>query len=111
MAESRDVNVRRILEIIAGLCAVVVFTLLLSYLIFHLLKRKDLITAASSTGNQQVIASPVRLQRNELLDLQKKIAKDREKLNSYGWVDRKAGIVHIPIERAMDIIAARGGEK
>ena len=26
-------------------------------------------------------------------------------LNSYGWVDRKKGIVHIPIEKAMEVIA------
>jgi hypothetical protein len=32
----------------------------------------------------------------------------KERLNSYGWVDRTNGIVNIPIERAMDLIAARG---
>jgi len=31
-----------------------------------------------------------------------------EKLNSYGWVDRSNGIVRIPIDRAMDLIASRG---
>lgn len=29
-------------------------------------------------------------------------------LYSYGWVDEKAGIVHIPIERAMDLLVQRG---
>jgi len=29
-------------------------------------------------------------------------------LNSYGWVDQKAGIARIPISRAIDIIAAQG---
>ena len=29
-------------------------------------------------------------------------------LNGYGWVDRKAGIAHIPIERAIDILATTG---
>jgi hypothetical protein len=29
-------------------------------------------------------------------------------LYSYGWVDEKAGTVHIPIERAMDLLAQRG---
>jgi hypothetical protein len=29
-------------------------------------------------------------------------------LYSYGWVDEKAGTVHIPIERAMDLIVQRG---
>lgn len=26
-------------------------------------------------------------------------------LNSYGWVDRQKGIVHIPVEQAMELIA------
>jgi hypothetical protein len=29
-----------------------------------------------------------------------------EHLDGYGWVDRAAGIVHIPIDRAMDLILA-----
>jgi hypothetical protein len=29
-------------------------------------------------------------------------------LEGYGWSDRGSGAVHIPIERAMDLIAARG---
>jgi hypothetical protein len=30
-----------------------------------------------------------------------------EKLSSYGWVDQGAGVVHIPIEDAMRIVAAQ----
>lgn len=30
------------------------------------------------------------------------------RLESYGWVDRERGIVHIPIERAMELAARRG---
>jgi hypothetical protein len=34
---------------------------------------------------------------------------DQEKqLNSYGWVDQKAGVAHIPIDQAMRLIAERG---
>jgi hypothetical protein len=29
-------------------------------------------------------------------------------LNSYGWVDQKAGVAHIPIERAMELLVQRG---
>jgi hypothetical protein len=32
-----------------------------------------------------------------------------EKLTSYGWVDQGAGVVHIPIDEAMRIVAERGG--
>jgi hypothetical protein len=33
---------------------------------------------------------------------------EEETLASYGYIDQKAGIVRIPIERAMDLIAQRG---
>ena len=29
-------------------------------------------------------------------------------LNSYGWVDPKAGVVRIPIDRAMDLLLQKG---
>jgi len=41
-------------------------------------------------------------------------ARDLERLSSYGWVDRKAGVAHIPIDQAMRLVAAgvrpSGGE-
>jgi hypothetical protein len=33
---------------------------------------------------------------------------EEAQLRSYGWVDRDAGIVAIPIERAMELLAKRG---
>ncbi len=30
-----------------------------------------------------------------------------ERLGSYGWVDESAGLVHIPIEQAIDLVAAQ----
>ena len=38
--------------------------------------------------------------------LQQLDANQLELLNSYGWVSEAAGTVHIPIDRAMDLIAA-----
>jgi hypothetical protein len=49
-----------------------------------------------------------RLETSERTELNPVRLKEEEELNSYGWVDQKAGIVHIPIERAMQIIAERG---
>ena len=39
-----------------------------------------------------------------------RVFRDAEKarLASYGWMDRTTGAVHIPIDRAMDLIAERG---
>ncbi len=36
------------------------------------------------------------------------LMNQEKELNSYGWVDEKAGVVHIPIERAMQVVAQRG---
>jgi hypothetical protein len=33
---------------------------------------------------------------------------ERERLESYGWMDRSTGAVHIPIQRAIELIAERG---
>jgi hypothetical protein len=30
-------------------------------------------------------------------------ARDRETLNSYGWVDREKGVVRIPVDEAMEL--------
>ncbi len=35
-------------------------------------------------------------------------AAERERLTTYGWMDRSTGAVHIPIDRAIDLIAERG---
>ena len=36
--------------------------------------------------------------------LQRLDADQLELLNSYGWVDQQAGIAHIPIDRAMELV-------
>lgn len=49
-----------------------------------------------------------RLETNELGELNDQRLHEEEVLNSYGWVDQKAGVAHIPITRAMQLIAQRG---
>lgn len=41
-------------------------------------------------------------------DLQKFRAREESELNSYGWIDRTAGVVRIPIARAMELVLERG---
>jgi hypothetical protein len=36
------------------------------------------------------------------------LLKQEGQLNSYGWIDQQAGVAHIPIERAMDLVVERG---
>ena len=49
-----------------------------------------------------------RLERNERLEINDFRLKEEQALNSYGWVDEKAGVVRIPIDRAMQLVAQRG---
>ncbi len=49
-----------------------------------------------------------RLEAEPGAQLQQLRSEEDKLLHSYGWVDQKAGIVHIPIDRAMDILAQRG---
>jgi hypothetical protein len=36
------------------------------------------------------------------------VLEQEKHLNSYGWVDEKAGVAHIPIDHAIDLLAQRG---
>jgi hypothetical protein len=56
---------------------------------------------------QTVFPSP-KLEEDERGQLNQIRTDEERELNSYGWTDEKAGVVHIPIERAMDLIAERG---
>jgi len=48
------------------------------------------------------------LETNERGQLRDFLMNQENRLNSYGWVDEKAGVAHIPIERAMELIVQRG---
>jgi hypothetical protein len=49
-----------------------------------------------------------RLETDERTEVFAPRLSEEQQLNSYGWVDPKAGIAHIPIERAMEMIAQQG---
>jgi hypothetical protein len=49
-----------------------------------------------------------RLQVTPLQDLEQVRSQAEEELNSYGWVDARAGIVRIKIDDAIRILAQRG---
>ena len=50
-----------------------------------------------------------RLQTNPWRDIAELRASEDAILQSYGWVDRKGGVVRIPIDRAMDLVARGSG--
>jgi hypothetical protein len=48
-----------------------------------------------------------RLQTNPAVDLQAYLKQKESELTTYGWVDRKAGIVWVPIDQAMTAFISR----
>jgi len=50
-----------------------------------------------------------RLQTSPTADLADLRRAEDAALEHYGWVDQRAGIVRIPIERAMELVAKGGG--
>jgi hypothetical protein len=49
-----------------------------------------------------------RLQTQPFADIEHQRAEELRTLSSYGWVDERAGVVRIPIERAKELLLERG---
>ena len=67
------------------------------------------IVVASGLQRQEQVVPPLpRLQIYPVRHWTDFQTAERERLESYGWMDRATGAVHIPIERAIDLVAERG---
>lgn len=75
-------------------------------LMHFLAKKQSSHEAAPARSTAGAFPSP-RLETQPAIELKKVRATEAARLNSYGWIDRNAGIAHIPIERAMDLIISR----
>lgn len=51
---------------------------------------------------------PPNLQADPAAELVQFRREEAERLSSYGWIDPQQKIVHVPIERAIDILSERG---
>lgn len=51
-----------------------------------------------------------RLQVHPVKDLRELRDAERNVLDHYGWVDKPNGVVRMPIQRAMDLLAQRAGQ-
>ena len=100
--EARDFKPIWVGTFVVVLVYVIVVVYMFTFTIFSRFKTTQVAETTSGLFPQP------RLQvdpQNELIEMQ---ARDREILNSYAWVDRDAGTVRIPIDRAMELIAERG---
>jgi hypothetical protein len=107
--ETRDADTGSLFLIIGLLLVSGVIILLGVWILMRSLSTRQAAQQSSVTVPAVAGAFPEpRLETRPGVDLQKIMAEQTARLNSYGWIDRNAGIAHIPIDRAMEIILARG---
>ena len=66
------------------------------------------VSAAGLQARQDRVPPAPRLQVFPVRHWRDFEAAEAARLSSYGWMDRPKGVVHIPIERAMELIEQRG---
>ncbi len=109
--EKTDANIRNVVWFAVGLTILVVGAMIASRLLFNFYAaHQGLGPPASPFENERALPSAgvPRLQVKPASEFGSYAGDQQEMLKSYGWVDQKAGIVHIPIDRAMDLLLERG---
>jgi hypothetical protein len=110
--ETSDVNVRGVLAFCGGLLAAGIVIHVAVWLLFLVFNAREARQPAPefplAIQQENRLPPEPRLQTNPRQDLRDLRAQEDAVLHSYGWVDRNAGVVRVPIERAMELTVQRG---
>lgn len=107
--ETRDANIRSLVKFGIGLFVLIVAAMIAMRFVFDYFKATQQLGPPASPFAETQAAPPApRLQVRPVQDLKQLRQAEDERLNSYGWVDQKAGVARIPIDRAMDLLAQKG---
>jgi hypothetical protein len=109
--ETRDADVRDIAFTLAGLAVAAAIVFVLVYGIFRYLADHPLAETQFSPMAQ--IAGPQlppapRIEEHPAIEIEELHTQENAILSTYGWTDKNAGIVRIPIDRAMELQLQRG---
>jgi hypothetical protein len=106
--EAKDATPRWVVFSGIGLMGLIILSLVaVAFLLGYFRSQSQ---AVYGPGPTPTFAQPPepRLQVDPNQDLQSIRATQETQLNSYGWVNKNAGIAHISIDAAMQILAQRG---
>jgi hypothetical protein len=110
--EESDVNVRAIFGFGVGLIAVAVAIHVLVWVLLLFFEarasREATVEFPLAVQQESRVPPEPRLQTNPREDLRLLREAEDQTLNSYGWVDRNAGVVRIPIDEAIKRTLERG---
>ncbi len=108
--ELSDLSPRTISFFAVGLAALILGVLVTSY--------GALVWLRDSAGRRAEPSSPLSITQEPIpgprllvepqLAMKTMRQQEEARLKSYGWIDQERGIAHIPIERAIDMLAKKG---
>lgn len=110
--EKRDVNIRPVAIvtaaiILASFAVMVPVRLLFAYFKGHEAAQQTAPTSLTRGQVAEEVPEP-RLEPIIGQTLAETRKREREKLTTYGWVDKSSGVVRIPIDRALELTASAG---
>jgi hypothetical protein len=101
--EPDKISPRPVLAILSGWLAFVAISIIGLYLYY-----------GDFVGHRKLLkpqpAAAPQLQTTPRSDLQSLQTSQEKRLQGYSWVDKGKGIVHVPIGRAMEIVASEGSK-
>ncbi len=110
--QSGDFDIRSVNTFVIGLVVGVIGSALLMWFVFD--RYAASAARTSPRPDPMALSDPrkeppePRLQKTPVMDLKQFRAGEDEVLHSYGWVDPAKGVVRIPVDRAMELVAKEG---
>ena len=106
--EESAIKARPVLIAAAGLLLSTLLIALIVVAIFGFFERTRPETEVSPLAPARDMPPNPKLQVNSRMELQQVRTHENVLLHQYAWIDKDKGIVRIPIERAIELIAQRG---
>jgi hypothetical protein len=106
--EHRDVNATGVFVFLAGLFAALGLSLVFLWLLYGFFASGRPVTEPIPKAKLTQAPPEPRIQSKPQVEIWQLRAREDAVLKTYGWVDKQAGTVRIPIDRAIDLLAQRG---
>ncbi len=110
--ETTDAEIGPLVRFAVFLAATVIVSALVVIGLYKYLDEREQAEKAGryplAAGSVRPLPPPPRLQTYPFDDIKELRQAENKVLDHYAWVDQNAGVVQIPIERAIDVLAEKG---
>ena len=107
--EGSDTSVHNVALLAGAFIGLLIFGFIVGYGTFKILSPEETVSGPPGLVQTGRVLPPApRLQVDARKDLAAYQKEQQQTLDTYGWMDQKAGVVRIPIDRAMDLLLEKG---